>query len=562
MISNLPNSIPISKLKNFHFGDVDGIHDQLLDHAYVFCGTSPFIQISKARKRIIIGPKGSGKTAMFRLMRDKKIPIHCDSEELRTIGIQADLNLKSLKEFVLDRINLQSKKSSLLLKYRITWEIYLMIKIFEDLSKLHIQLPEKLKHFSEKLESIFSYKNNTNILDALLNMKKTIGTKFDTSQPTVHNVYASIERGTKPEDPKAANFLIVFDDILQSINSFLNENNIALDIMIDKLDDFVIKEEYEIQKNIFQALLEVESNYYQHSNIRLFLFIREDLFNRLNLDEYGSDKVFAKKINITWSLDDISQLIAKRISYNYFSAFNLSKIIVEFETKSLYIDKRQNEYIEESEENKNKNRFSRILSHLFSKEATNQVKRRTVSLSEEMSWDIIESLLPNKVFHLDQNSKAILIPLKEFIKTHLSCADNALNPRLVISFFNAVFEFILEYYEKNHDIKNIKKVDGKFPILDPKSFIEIYQKFKSDTFQIYLKQLGDWQYLIHTFHEKKGKRYSFLYKDLISLLEIDRKKEDDFKRFLAIVNHVGFLSCDNLNKTFEARKYTLPILFR
>ncbi|MCG6150334.1 hypothetical protein LFX15_18700 [Leptospira levettii] len=561
MISNLPNSISVSKLKNFYFGDADGIHDQLLDHAYVFCGTSPFIQISKARKRIILGPKGSGKTAMFRLMRDKKIHIQCESDELRTIGIQADLNLKTLKEFVLSRINLHTKKNDLLLKYRLTWEIFLMLRIFEELAEIGITLPEKLKEFNEKLQSIFSFKKNSNLLDALVNMKKTVGAKFDSNQPTAYNLYTSFEKGAAPEDPKAANFLIVFDDILKTINLFLKENSITIDILIDKLDDFVVKEEYEIQKNIFQSLLEVESTYYQYSNLRLFLFIREDLFNRLSLDEHGSDKVFAKKIDINWSPGDISQLIAKRISYNYFKLLNLSKITIQYNTEALYIDKRQSEYIEESEDVK-KNTFWDFLKNFIKRQSENHNKRRIVNLSEEMSWDIIESLLPNKIFHLDQNNKEVLIPLKEFIKSHLSCADNSLNPRLVISFFTYVFDFIHEYYEKNQDIKSIQKLDGKYQIIDPKNFIEIYQKFKNDTFQIYVKQLGDWQYLINTFHEKKGKKYSFQYKELFSILEINKKKEDDFQRFLAIMNHVGFLSCDNLNKTFESRKYSIPILFR
>ena len=561
MIANLPNEFKIQRLKDIYFGDADGITDELLEHPYVFCGTSPFLQIAKGRKRIIIGPKGSGKSAMFRLLRDKKITISHTSAQQATIGIQADINLKTLREMVLERVKINDQKADPMLKYRLSWEIYLILKILEKLKELNFSISGRLAEFKAKLDELFAVKKGFTLLEALVSLKKTVGVKFDTNQPNVHNIYTSIEPGQKYEDANAGNFLIVFDDILKEANECLKTHNTTLDILVDKLDDFVVKEDYDIQKTIFQSLLDVESGYCQFSNTRLFLFIREDLFNRLNLDQYGSDKVFARKTNITWSADDISQLIAKRFIFNYYKIFNMSTIHISYDTEELFLEKKQSEYLEESAPIKHRSRLSLFLRKFFHRKLKGP-RRRVVNLTDKISWDVISVLLPEKIYHLDQNNKEILIPFKDFIKTHLSCANDALNPRLVISFFNAVFDFIHEYYEKNEDLGPVKKTNGRFQVIAPESFLEIYQKFKKETYEIYVKQLGEWQYDINTFHERKGNRYAFLYNQLVDLMEIDESKKADFNRFLAIMNHVGFLSCDNVNKTYENRKYTIPILFR
>ena len=73
------------------------------------------------------------------------------------------------------------------------------------------------------------------------------------------------------------------------------EKNLNFVVLIDRLDEFVSRNSIEIQLNMLEALISVEREYSNFSNIELKIFLRDDLFKQLSFDGIGYDKVISKK---------------------------------------------------------------------------------------------------------------------------------------------------------------------------------------------------------------------------------------------------------------------------
>ena len=71
MIKNLPNEITINNLQNFNFGDIEANNDDLLVDS--ICRTSSIIEFLRGKKNVVLGEKGTGKTAIYRLLKEEKI---------------------------------------------------------------------------------------------------------------------------------------------------------------------------------------------------------------------------------------------------------------------------------------------------------------------------------------------------------------------------------------------------------------------------------------------------------------------------------------------------------
>ena len=71
MIENLPKELTINQLQRINFGDIEANDDRLLFDSV--CKTASVIEFINGSKNIVLGEKGTGKTALFRLVKDNKL---------------------------------------------------------------------------------------------------------------------------------------------------------------------------------------------------------------------------------------------------------------------------------------------------------------------------------------------------------------------------------------------------------------------------------------------------------------------------------------------------------
>jgi len=329
MIDNFPEEFPLQKLDDFHFGAPEGKEDDLLENHICFCQIPPITEFLTERKSIVVGERGTGKTALFRLISDGRLGFSTDAGWRGiVVPIEEELDFKTFKSTIINRI--RSTFTDDHVKYRIVWEVFILHRILTTLLAQKC-LSRDLEGVLATINSSFDVKETRpTLVQLLLNNKKTIGVKVDSNMPSMPiNYYASLEPATPTSnsDGERSSLILNLDQHKKALNKHLGEKRLTVHVLVDKLDQFVTQEEYDIQMMLLQGLLHSERSYHALKNLRIKFFIRRDLFDRLNFEALGYDKILNSKVELHWTNEDIREFIARRISFNFNKVLGLDRLV-------------------------------------------------------------------------------------------------------------------------------------------------------------------------------------------------------------------------------------------
>lgn len=579
MLKNLPETFPLEKLSQFYFGDAEARRDDLLSNPFYFCRIRPIENLLNGRNNLVVGAKGTGKSAIFRLLSENKMSFKSQAFKRQiVIPIEADSNLLVLKQIVLKYITLSGAgEKDLVLKYRIAWEMYILYRILCSLSQEPQSLGRELQSKIDLFGCAFTYTTKHSIVDFFKSLKATVGVRISAAAPAVQDVYTKIEASEMPERKEAdksnkmTEVELSIDDTKREVQEYLCQNNVGVFVLYDKLDEFVIKEEYDVQKAILQALLLCESSYHSMPNIKHFIFLRSDLFDRMDFDQLGSDKVYSRKVDLVWEKRDIIDFISKRICYNYFNVFNIREIELTIDMNHLFLDENRKGYGDDTTQNNTTpyelikrlipRRMKPFLKRLLFG-SRNPIRARITNLTDELNMEFINAIFPDQVKHKDKYGAEKDIKFVDYIVSHTATGFGATNPRIIILFLNKLFEHARDFYNSNSDLSVRLNDQGRYPLFTDAIVRNAYDDFKQTMLEIFTKLISGWKDWLTQFISQKGNRQSFSYDQVKEMLKVDRRKEAEFRRFLAFLNHVGFLCCKESLKDYSLRKYALPIIFQ
>lgn len=556
MIENLPKEITYQNLQSFDFGDVEANDDDLLFDSV--CRTSSIIEFLGGKKNIVLGEKGTGKTAIFRLLKEGKLSFK-KKNGFKNILITVDDNFlyKNIKGKVLKVIETDTEDVGF--KYQIVWELFLFYKIIQELEKLNDPLNDVLKE-AKKLVDLVLSKNG---IDSFLKNKTTFSVKLYNADsiimPDASITREPIKIDIDIESKSVKKLEIDLDKYKKEANDFLNKNNINLIILIDRLDEFVSMSSIQIQLELLQALISVEREYGTYNNIEIKLFLRDDLFEQLSFDNIGGyDKVISKKVALKWSADNIREFIAKRIYSNYKNVFGL-EIGVKFNSQSLKIDTSLDNQI-----NKKPGFFGRIHRKFIAKfnpDLYEQKFPREVSLDDDINKQLINTILPNHVCFVNNNGDIETISVFDFFAQNFNLGTGNSIPRLILIFLERLLSVTNEYYLKNRDLLPIKQTSkNNFELIKEGFFEEAYSLFKEDIYLNFSKLNPEFEKPIMLFKEKIGNKYSFRAKDLKNIVNIT--DDEELYNFCNYMVHIGFFKRTNSLVTIDSMKFELPSMFR
>lgn len=556
MIENLPKQITYENLHSFSFGDIEANNDELLFHSV--CKTTSIIDFLTGKKNIALGEKGTGKTALFRLLKEEKLKFqnHHGYKNL-IIPIDDNFQYKNLKGKILNLIQTESEDD--VFKYQIVWELYLFFKITKKIETLNIILPKTIKDAISLTNSTFG----KNGMDSFLKAKKTFGIKlYDTSTNILPDIYFTTEPIVHNDNLKGESINkleIDLDFYKQEINNFLIEHELNIIILIDRLDEFVSRSSIEIQKELLEALIAVEREYGNYSNLELKIFLRDDLFHQLSFDGIGYDKVISKKIDLKWTPENIREFIAKRLIYNVKHIFKLEHIRVSVAQENLEID------TSIDTDNYIKPPFYviwyRKAMKKINKAHYEQKFPRKDNLDDNINKQIILSFLPKYVSFKNQDGKIEKIEIFDYLSNNFNLGTGNSIPRLILIFFDKIFNGISEYYLRNRDELPVQKTDSNcFELVKEGFFIKAYEDFKKDIYINFSKLNPDFENEILLFKEKIGNRYSFRAKELKNFLSI--KEDFELIHFCNYMMHIGIFRRTNSSTSPENMKFEIPIMFR
>jgi hypothetical protein len=181
----------------------------------------------------------------------------------------------------------------------------------------------------------------------------------------------------------------------------------------------------------------------------------------------------------------------------------------------------------------------------------NHINSRNIDLTEELNNEIIFSLFPKKILHNCPNGKREDIDLMDFIKTHMTLASGYTNPRIIILFLNKLFNNLSIYYHNNPDIEVRLNNKGTYDLIPADIFINSYSEFRESLKTIFQRLDKKWNDWFVKFEEIKGLKITFKYLELFDAMKINKKDEEEFKRFLTFFVHSGLLGCPDLQRTIN-----------
>jgi hypothetical protein len=314
----------VAIIKSIDLGTPVAEHDAILFEARI--ETTAFSDLFGDQVDLIPGTKGSGKTALFRIVSEFLQPLLLKTGVIPLTGVEAsgDPVFQSFKgkfEALTD------------MEFENFWRVYFISLIQERFVK-NDNYREFVKDASAEIEEFRKRCHAAHIPE--LNRARTLSeivagvlhsikvsicnTKADESGPS----YSLVE--IEPTEPDSGNNLpkrkdegpIFLKDIHDSLIALLKKSNVKIWIMLDRLDE-VFQRRTKLERMALRALLRTTRNF-PTPLIRIKIFLRDDIFDNILNGEDGFTALThiesRKAQTLRWKPIEIQLLIVKRFSLN------------------------------------------------------------------------------------------------------------------------------------------------------------------------------------------------------------------------------------------------------
>lgn len=542
-IKNLKESLDAETVKRFKFGDADANQDKILNSA--FCSITGINEILLGNKSYVIGVKGTGKTAIFKSLKEEKIKVITEEfDQYKAYYFNDTIQFDTMKRFV-DRNIKADDTISKCSKFQLIWELFIVYNILYDLKMNPIDsiLPKNISDYYSIFETAFQVNEKYKLIDFIMSMKAGLNIKYD---QMTHVVIPGISIEANPKlssnkNEAAKNFLeLNLNNIKKEVINYLFINKKSVVILFDRLDDFVTKSDYTVQQDIISALVRVERSYIEYENIKFIVFLRNDLFEKIDYTDIGYDKVATVKTELIWKPQNIREFIGRRIAFNYFKYLKITH------------------YSTDSEKNENAKKDS--LKTIFSKLFSNKKMVRDKNLVDSFNKALIGSLFKHDIMHYNKTGICEPISFLDFLESHFCLANGYTNPRTILIFLEMLMEKVRSNIDDNF-IETFKYENGSYNIVTDEMVCAAYRSFQNEMNKIFIKIDNKHEKMFETFILRKNGKVKIKAEEIFELL--GKKKRDEIKEFIIFLEHILYLKNISTKTTpVEKRSYEIPLMFR
>jgi len=546
----MQEAFPVEKIKNLDFGSADGHRDDLIEDTFV--KTYSVELFERDSHSLIVGPFGSGKSTIFRLlkMQGEKFPIYLDH---LVVSIEEQVSFVALRSLVSSFFKEIDEKRV----YQLVWKFHILTRLGEELTKeKDFPKSENEKYINKYLGRVGGKGHYSTIVDKLKLIMTSFAFKFEAK---IGETPITLKAQGKNQE-ELERLSINLDELQDKINSVIGERGYSkATVAIDKLDKFVAGEAYEVQRLYIESLLEVEDDLRSLENIQCKVFIREDLFSRLDFTSLGYDKVQDNTIRLKWTNEESFRFVAIRIAValRKEGITNIGEIMQSTDFSDYRIGKFDRFAIKYGR--------SPIASLII--KAIKQVKpiykEREISLYGKFDRAIITKLFPRTVFHMKESGEREEISIFEYLSTHFLDGNEVCTPRYLLIFLKEVRDISASYYEGNPDkMATLEMNDGDWEWnLFKKGCVEKAYYSSKEKYLRNITSIDDsWRNFIVLLLERKGRKTKFNHKWLNANFE--EMTEDVVAEFLAFLHVVGFFRVSHHHADIKKREFELPILYK
>lgn len=567
MLQDLPDRFPTEKLSRFSFGNADARGDKLLDECFHMA--SPVAEFLRDEASILYGERGTGKSAVFTQLARRRISFESTkASQVLLLPIEEELEYQVIQHGLID--NIQVNVNDPYFRQRLIWELFLLNRILAQIVGTCENVPDELRDAYAQLQTMLG-KPHAGLGQILANAE--YGVEFSLSETATGKYVPTAKPAFKPNATQAKTAgdapCIDLQRLRRLVQDHLAANAIVMYVLVDKIDEFVTTTQgTRVQKAMLQGLMECESDYYSLPNVHLKLFMRKDLFRRLDLRKLGRDKVLLRSVELTWGPYDIFSFMARRLLYNYHELLELPEkprfVIAE---QTLLLD--EDEPIEgdaggASGEHRLVGRLTQFFAGLIgSGQANSRLHEgRATSLTESVAKNAITVVFPREVDHIDSRGERSQITVFKYLCSHFALGNVGTTPRMLMMFMKELLEETRAYYLSNPDeaLQVIKDQQAEYHLFKRRIIRKAYARFQKRVVQTIEVADPTWKsWLSSIIQSKKRAGTAYTFDDIVRMA--GAANATHFARFVYYLTLAGYLQCDNPDATIPDRRYYFPIVF-
>ncbi|WP_227284456.1 hypothetical protein [Boseongicola sp. H5] len=284
------------------------------DLANYFIETETFSSVISDAGDIISGDKGTGKTAIYRILKQN----YRAYESLESVEIVDAFNPQG--DPVFQRLTYGPDLSED--QYRTFWKAYLLslvgnwlIDIYEPtFNQEMVNLKNTLDHLGLSAtdvspETIFG---NLHELVTKLTKPSSMEVGLSVTETGMPIVTPKVELGSNRNRGE----IIYNGDFLSVLDAAIASTDLTVWVLFDRLDEaFSGRQEVEIPA--LRALMRTYLDLTNLKNLRLKLFLRKDLFRKITMGGFVNlTHINARKIDIVWDDEDLIDMVVRRVLQN------------------------------------------------------------------------------------------------------------------------------------------------------------------------------------------------------------------------------------------------------
>jgi NACHT domain len=285
------------RLADLKFGAEEAERDELLDESFV--PRRGMEAIFDMRRSIIVGDRGSGKSAIFRKLAGTSAVPHDRHVDICPVANPGDLLHRIVeKEAWLDADAL-----------RAAWIVVVASVVA---SAVPASAPKRLRRNAADLRAAFGLPTEQaslirRALPAAFRLLGGTTLKFAVGPV---NLEAQLPSGSGGRPGKAS---VDVESFLKEADNLLGESARRVIVMFDRIDE-IFKYDRTKQEAVVQALLQAEGHVSLFECIGLVVFLRTDLFELYDIQE--KNKLVSRTLTLDWSEEEWLQVLVKRVLVN------------------------------------------------------------------------------------------------------------------------------------------------------------------------------------------------------------------------------------------------------
>ncbi|MFE6848737.1 P-loop ATPase, Sll1717 family, partial [Streptomyces sp. NPDC057686] len=277
------------RLTELRFGAEEAERDDLLDESYV--GRHSLDRIHVRKRTIIIGDRGSGKSAIFRRLTQER--------SIETLPVD---DVTDLLHRIIDKDTPPDADA-----LRAAWLVAIAATVA---SAVPAEAPKALRRNASGLRAALGLptKPPSRTWQTMHMLARLLGgttLKFGVGPVDFE---ATLPAGTRP----SRGFLDV-DSLLQETDNLLERTGRHVMVLLDRIDE-AFKYDRGRQEALVQALLQAEARVIQLARNTLVVFLRTDLFELYDIQE--KNKLVSRSLVLDWSEEDWLQVLIRRVFAN------------------------------------------------------------------------------------------------------------------------------------------------------------------------------------------------------------------------------------------------------